>query len=86
MHSEAVYLSARCYLILDALERAEPGELIGQLRSVVDAAAAKGDLRGLRAVRRDVLEMCQILANEDRAALQTLLDIQEADDPIHRAG
>jgi hypothetical protein len=42
MNAEVAYLLARCRLILDAIERAEPGPFIDQLRQVVEDTAEKG--------------------------------------------
>ena len=86
MNPEVVYLLKRCRLILDAFERAEPSAFVAQMRQIVEDAATKGDVRGLRTVRRDMLEMSQALSSQDRSALQAALDAQEADDPVHRAG
>lgn len=87
MNPEAVYLLARCRLIIEALGRAEPGSVfLTQIRPIMETTATKGDVRGLRTLRRDLLEIAQVLSPEDRAVLQTSLDVQEADDPIHRAG
>ena len=86
MGSEIEYLRARCQLILDAIERAEPGPFIGQLRQVLAQTADAGNVRGLRTIRRDLLEMSQALPTAERAALEAALQGQEADDPIHRTG
>ena len=86
MDSEIAYLRARCQLILDAIERAEPGPFIGQLRQVLAQTADAGNIRGLRTIRRDLLEMSQALPTADRAALEAALKVQESDDPMHRAG
>ena len=86
MDAEVAYLLARCRLILDAIERAEPGPFVLRLRQVVEDTAAKGSARGLRTVRRDLLEMSQTLSQKDRAVLEAALKAQEADDPMHRAG
>ena len=87
MNPEVVYLRDRCRLIVDALRRAEPDSVfLAQIGPIVEGIAAKGDVRGLRTLRRDLLEMSQVLSPDVRAALQASLDVQEADDPIHHAG
>ena len=57
-----------------------------QLRSIIESAAAAGNVRGMRTIRRDLLSMSEGLAPDDRAALTTLLAAQARDDPFDRAG
>jgi hypothetical protein len=71
-------------LILDALEAFEPGPYLIEMRSIIRTAASKDDIRGLRMVRRDLLEASQALTADQRQALQARLTMQEADDPIRR--
>ena len=85
MDAEIAYLLARCRLVIDAIERAEPGPYAAQLRQAVDDTAAARNVRGLRIVRRDLLEMSQALPPADRVALRAALAAQEATDPIHHA-
>jgi hypothetical protein len=86
MNAEVAYLRDRCRLILDAIERSEPGTFIVQLRQIVEDTAAKGNTRGMRTIRRDLLEMSQGLPAEVRAALQAELKAQEVTDPSQRPG
>jgi len=81
MTPEASYLLARCQLILNAIEAADPGSFIVELRQALEATAAKGDVRGLRSIRRDLLEMSQILGSNERAAVDAALTVHEVDDP-----
>ena len=85
-NAEVAYLTARCCLILDAIERAEAGPFVSQLRRILEETASAGNIRGLRTIRHDLLEMTQALSADDRAALAAALKVQEADDPIHRTG
>jgi hypothetical protein len=86
MDGELAYLLARCRLILDVIEHAEPRPLVMDLRRIVEETANAGNIRGLRTIRRDLLEMSQVLPAEARVALQAALKVQEADDPVHRGG
>jgi len=84
--AEVSYLVVRCRLMLDAVEAAEPEfSGIAQLRAIVEATAASNDVRGLRTIRRDLLEMSRGLPTGARDALQAQLDAQAADDPFGRA-
>ena len=83
--AEVAYLAARCRLILDAVSRHGPESIaLADIRAVVDRSAAEGNVRGLRIMRRDLLEMSQVLPAEARAALDATLKVQEADDPSAR--
>jgi hypothetical protein len=86
MDAEAAYLLARCRLILDALDRADPGPFLTEIRHVVEATAVRADGRGLRILRRDLLEMSRALSVEDCAVLEAAPRVQAADDPIGRSG
>jgi len=86
MQPEAAYLLARCELILDAVEAFDPTPLLAQMRGIARTAAATNNVRALRTVRRDLLEISQILPPDQRATLEAALRLQESDDPIHRAG
>jgi hypothetical protein len=86
MDAEVAYLLKRCRLILDAIERNEPGAFVTELRRVAEDTAAKGNTRGMRTIRRDLLEMSEVLPAETRAALQAELKYQEVNDPNHYAG
>jgi hypothetical protein len=83
---EIVYLVARCRLVLDAIEAAEPGfSGAAQIRAVTEEAATKHDVRGLRTIRRDLLDMSRGLPPSARRKLKARLDAQAADDPFGRA-
>jgi hypothetical protein len=84
VQAEVDYLLERCLLILDAIERHEPLP-VAQMRPLVEGAARNRNVRGLRIVRRDLIEMSQSLPPLDRQKLQEALDRQEANDPINRA-
>jgi hypothetical protein len=84
--AEIDYLSARCRLVLDALEAAEP-EFRGtaaEIRAILADTAAKGNVRGIRTMRRDLLDMSRALPDAARRELQARLDAQAADDPFRR--
>jgi hypothetical protein len=83
--AELAYLLARTRLIVDAVEKAEPSPTIAALRGVVEATAVKGDLRGMRSIRNDLLDMSRALAPDVQAALKAALDAQAADDPFRGA-
>jgi hypothetical protein len=84
---EARYLAARCRLVLDALEDSQPEfrEMAAAFRAVIDRELARSNARGLRTIRRDLLEMAQTLGPGARTRLQASLDRQEADDPFRGA-
>ena len=80
--AEIEYLRARTRLIVDAVEKAEPSPTIVALRELIQATAAKDDLRGLRSIRNDLLDMSRALPPDVQAALNIALDAQAADDPF----
>ena len=80
--AEIAYLRARTRLIVDVAEKAEPSPTIAALREVIEATAAKGDVRGLRSIRNDLLDMSRALPPDVQAALKIALDAQAADDPF----
>ena len=83
--SELKYLAARCYLILDALAKQEPdAPTVGAIRDAVEQAVEKHNVRGLRTIRRDLLDMMKVLPGSARAALQAHLDAHARDDPASR--
>ena len=84
VQAEVDYLLERCRLILDAIEKHEP-QPVADMRPIVEATARKGDVRGMRTVRRDLLEMSQVLPAADREALKAALAVQEGRDPVHRS-
>lgn len=85
--AEIAYLEARCRLVLDAIEASDPeaGTLPAELRAIVADTSAKGNVAGLRTIRRDLLEMSRALPVAARQVLQVALDAQAADDPYGRA-
>ena len=84
--AEITYLLARCRLILSVLRKDEPNALVlAELDKVLEQTAAKGNVRGLRSIRRDLLEMSQVLPQPARDELHAALALQEKDDPIHDA-
>ena len=84
--AELTYLAARCKLILDALADHEPdAQSLSAIRDVLEETAEKRNVRGLRTIRRDLLDMMKVLPAPARAALQVRLDAQGHDDPASRA-
>jgi hypothetical protein len=82
---EAAYLYERCRLILDALTTAEPESVaVPMLREVLEKAFNDLNVRGLRMIRRDLIEASQVLDPEALAQLKAELAVQERNDPIHR--
>ena len=84
LQAEIDYLLERCRLILDAIEAHEP-EPVLQMRPILEAAAQSGNVRGMRTMRRDLLEMSLTLPPDDREALRVALARQESNDPINRS-
>ena len=84
---EIRYLVARCHLLLDHIEAAEPGfrESGAQIRSIVATTAAKQNVRGMRTIRRDLLSMSEGLPLAAQEELRRQLDVQAAEDPFGRA-
>jgi hypothetical protein len=83
--AEIAYLRARCHLIVDFCESKDPTFRLGdQLRAVIKSTADAANVRGMRTIRRDLLDMSQGLAQDDRVALKALLDKQADDDPSNR--
>jgi hypothetical protein len=80
--AELAYLLARTRLIVEAVQKAEPSPTIDALQGVVEATAAKGDLRGMRSIRNDLLDMSRGLAPDVQATLKAALDAQAASDPF----
>lgn len=84
--AEIAYLVARCRLIVDAIEAEEPGFTGGApIREAIELAARQGNVRGLRTVRSDLLDMSRALPAPARRALEAQLDAQAAADPFGRA-
>jgi len=83
--AEIAYLLTRTRIILDAVENAEPSPTIAAVRGIVEATAAKGNLRGMRSIRNDLLDMSRGLAPDVQASLKAALDAQAADDPFRDA-
>ena len=83
--AEIAYLVARCRLIIEAVEAAEPGFTGGPpMREVIERAGEEGNVRGLRIVRSDLLDMSRALPAPARRELASRLDAQAADDPFGR--
>src|SRR5256885_3193723 len=79
---ELEHLQARSILILDFLveHSDEPFPSAEMIREVVEQAARAGNLRGMRIVRSDLLDMSRSLDAEHQRALAELLKRQAGDD------
>ena len=86
---ELAYLAERSRAILDFVASRSGEEFAASarmLREVIRQTADRGDLRGLRSVRRDLLDMSRALAAEDQRALAELLRAQALSDPYPADG
>src|SRR5215208_5931542 len=63
----------RLLLIIGFLESVQDFPSAHQFREIIDGAAAKGNLRGLRLLSRDIDAMADTLAPHERDGLEALL-------------
>jgi hypothetical protein len=80
---ELAYFRARSLLILDFIveHSSEPFPSAPALREVVEQTAQAQNLRGMRIVRSDLLDMSRALGSDHQRALAQLLAEQARDDP-----
>jgi CHAD domain-containing protein len=85
---ELEYLRSRSLLILDFLveHSDEPFPSAPELRDIVEQTGRAGDLRGMRIIRSEFLDMSRALPTEHQRALAELLKAQAADDPFSADG
>ena len=80
------FVAARCRLLLDAIEVAEPRfSGAAQLRASIDDRLANGDIRALRTIGRGLFEMSRALPPVARAELKARLDAQAVAGPFGAA-
>ena len=87
-HREVEYLRTRCLLILGfAVERSdEPFPSAADIRNVIEHTARSGNLRGMRTLRSDLLDMSRALSVEDQRVLAELPKAHAVEDPFSTEG
>ncbi len=84
--AEIQYLLARCRLLVDSFAADPDFTLADQLRTIIAETAAAENRRGMRTLRRDLLDMSRALLSDGRPALQIALDKQALEDPFRPRG
>jgi hypothetical protein len=81
---ELDYLRARSLLILDFIAKHsdEPFPSVPELRDIIERTGRAGNLRGMRIIRSELVDMSRALPNEDQRDLAELLKAQAAEDPF----
>ena len=84
---ELEYLYRRCLLIVDFAAKADPSFTSAPaLRMVVEQTREAANLRGMRTIRSDLLDLSHALAPNDQRTLRGLLDAQASEDPFPSSG
>ena len=85
---ELEYLRKRCLLILEFVlqHSEEPFPSAPAVHEVIEQARTAGNLRGMRVIRSDLLDLSRALSREDRRALEELLKAQTVQDPFSADG
>ena len=85
---ELEYLTRRSLLILDFVveHSGEPIASAPAIRDAIEQVRRSGNLRGMRIIRSDLLDMSRSLRGEDRGALEKIQTAQAPHDPFFADG